>query len=146
MRRSAPARHALLALVSLACGCAGAAGPGEMAAPPSSQPPTTMPPDSSGGPATLESVIAAVRADAARVTGLAAEEIAVASAGHVTWSDGSLGCPAPGMLYTQALVPGYRVQLQAGDQLLDYHASQRGGFVLCPAGRAIEPVDGDLAR
>jgi hypothetical protein len=57
----------------------------------------------------------------------------------VTWSDGSLGCPKPGMLYTQALVPGYRVKLKVGSEVWDYHASERGGVVLCPPGLAREP-------
>jgi hypothetical protein len=30
-----------------------------------------------------------------------------------------------------------------GDQSWDYHASRRGGLVLCPAGRAEEPLPGD---
>jgi hypothetical protein len=52
----------------------------------------------------------------------------------VTWSDGSLGCPQPGVFYTQALVPGYWVVLQVGDQEYDYRASERGHFVLCEGG------------
>ena len=41
-------------------------------------------------------------------------DLKVLSAEAVTWSDGSLGCPEPGMMYTQALVPGYRVQIRGG--------------------------------
>jgi hypothetical protein len=44
------------------------------------------------------------------------------------------------MMYTQALVPGYRIRVRAGEQLLDYHATSRGHFLLCPPGRAIDPV------
>jgi hypothetical protein len=47
------------------------------------------------------------------------------------------------MNYTMALVPGYRIKVRAGDQVLDYHASRRGYFVLCPAGMAIEPIVDD---
>jgi hypothetical protein len=96
--------------------------------------------------ATLESVTDAVRADAAKVTGLAATELKIESAEQVTWSDGSLGCPQPGMNYTMALVPGYRIRIRAGERLLDYHASMRGSFVLCPAGQAIDPLDGAAVR
>jgi hypothetical protein len=60
----------------------------------------------------------------------------------VTWSDGSLGCPQPGMAYTQALVPGYRVRLRGPEGEMDYHASTRGALVLCPPGRAVKPVPG----
>ncbi|MGB5102618.1 MAG: hypothetical protein WBO04_04770 [Steroidobacteraceae bacterium] len=88
----------------------------------------------------LRTVVDAVLADAASRTGRPVDELEVVSAESVTWSDGSLGCPAPGMMYTQALVPGYRVVVDAGGQRYDYHASLRGGFSLCPEGRAIDPV------
>ena len=78
--------------------------------------------------------------DAAKRTGLEQASLRVESAESVTWADGSLGCPQPGMSYTMALVPGYRVKVRAGEQTLDYHASQRGHFFLCPAGRSEEPV------
>jgi hypothetical protein len=62
----------------------------------------------------------------------------------VTWSDGSLGCPEPGMLYTQALVRGYRIVLQAGDERLEYHAGKSGQPKFCPADKAIPPVPGGV--
>lgn len=55
----------------------------------------------------------------------------------VTWSDGSLGCPEPGMMYTQALVSGYWVILDADGQTLDYRASNSGGFKYCPFGGSV---------
>ena len=90
----------------------------------------------------LDGAVKAARADAARRTGVAAEALALVSAEPVTWSDGSLGCPQPGRMYTQALVPGYRVRLRGPDGELDYHASARGALVLCPAGRAVGPLPG----
>ena len=58
-------------------------------------------------------------------------EVVVVAADAVTWSDGSLGCPEPGMAYTQALVPGYRVVVEAGDGEMSFHASGSGDFVFC---------------
>jgi hypothetical protein len=95
--------------------------------------------------ATLSSVTEAVLADATGRTGLARSSLVVESVEAVTWADGSLGCPEPGMAYTMALVPGYRIRVRADGQLLDYHASQRGYFVLCPAGRAVDPT-GDATQ
>ena len=89
--------------------------------------------------ADLKPIVEAARQDAASRSGVAPEAIKVLRAERVTWSDGSLGCPSPGMLYTQALVPGFRVMLEAGGQVLDYHAGASGHLVLCPAGRAVEP-------
>lgn len=91
---------------------------------------------------TLATITEAVLVDAAGRSGLDRSDLVVESAEAVTWADGSLGCPEPGMMYTQALVPGYRIRVRAGDHLLDYHASERGYFVLCPPGRGVDPVTG----
>ncbi len=40
---------------------------------------------------------------------------------QITWNDGSLGCPMPGMNYTQALVPGYKIQFQYGEEIIEVH-------------------------
>jgi hypothetical protein len=69
-----------------------------------------------------------------------ASTLRVVSADRVTWRDGSLGCPKPGMNYTQALVPGHRIRIQAGAEMLDYHASNRGPPFLCPRERAKDPI------
>ena len=92
---------------------------------------------------TLEATVDAALTDAAKRTGLNRADLKVLSAEAVTWSDGSLGCPRPGKMYTQALVPGYRIRVQANDEMLDYHASARGHFLLCPAGRALDPARRD---
>jgi hypothetical protein len=94
---------------------------------------------------TLESAIDAALTDAARRTGLERTELEILSADAVTWSDGSLGCPQPGMMYTQALVPGFRIRIRAGAETLDYHAGRRGAPTFCPAGRVVPPVSGDAA-
>lgn len=63
--------------------------------------------------------------------GVAAEAIVLIRAEATTWNDGSLGCPQPGMFYTQALVDGYWVVLQVGDVVYDYRTSGTVYFVLC---------------
>jgi hypothetical protein len=78
-----------------------------------------------------EDLLDAILADAQARTGLPRAQIIVIRAEAVTWRDGSLGCPQPGMAYTEALVPGYWVVLEIGDRQLDYHASERGSFFLC---------------
>jgi hypothetical protein len=93
---------------------------------------STTPRDSALPP---EQVMAPLLADASQRTGVAEDALDVVSASHGTWRDGSLGCPEPGMSYTQALVPGWQVIIAAGDQRLDYRLSERGFFVFCPPGR-----------
>ena len=91
----------------------------------------------------LKAMVEAALDDAARRTKIDRTKLTVLSAEGVTWSDGSLGCPEPGKAYTQALVPGYRIRIQAGAEVLDYHAGRRGVPVLCHADRSIEPVPND---
>jgi outer membrane lipoprotein-sorting protein len=98
-------------------------------------------PDAMNTPA-IDRIVQAARADAAQRSGLAAAQLQLVAAESVTWADGSMGCPRPGMLYTQALVPGYRVKLKVGSEVWDYHAGERGGLVLCPPGRSAEPGPG----
>ena len=93
--------------------------------------------------ATLQSVTEAVLADASKRTGLKISHLEVVETIAVTWPDGSLGCPEPGMNYTMALVPGYRIRIRADQQVLNYHASARGYWVLCPVGRAVDPAPRD---
>jgi hypothetical protein len=88
----------------------------------------------------LQSMISLALADAARRTQRDVSTLVVVSADPVTWPDGSIGCPRPGMMYSQALVPGYRIRIRAGGELLDYHAGRSGSPFHCPADRATEPA------
>jgi hypothetical protein len=56
------------------------------------------------------------------------------------FSDSSLGCPQPGMMYTQVITPGYRVILEAGGIEYDYRLSRRGSYRLCENPGAIPDV------
>lgn len=91
--------------------------------------------------------IAAAQADLMkREPTLKAADIHVQSAQAVTWNDGSLGCPQPGMMYTMALVPGYRVVLEAGGKTFSYHGAQEQPPKLCenprlPGGAATSAVE-----
>ena len=93
--------------------------------------------------ATLQSVTEAVLADASKRTGLEVAKLEVVESIVVTWPDGSLGCPEPGMNYTMALVPGFRIRIKTDQQVLNYHASARGYWVFCPVGRAVDPAPRD---
>ena len=64
-------------------------------------------------------------------TGVDPAQVTVVSTEAVVWNNGALGCPKPGEMYTQALVPGYKIVLEAGGRQLDYHASESGTVKLC---------------
>ena len=80
-------------------------------------------------------ILSSLLADAAERTGVDIDDIEVVQAEATTWSDGSLGCPEPGMVYTQALVDGYHVIVEAGGDELDFRVTGNGGFVLCEQDR-----------
>ena len=131
----------VLAILTAACAAGPGASPDETRTPDASRPTrsapelSTLPP--SDAPMTGEvpaEVLAELVADAAQRTATEAAAVDVIQAEAVTWNDGSLGCPEPGMFYTQALVDGYQVIVQAGDEELDYRVGAGGGFRICEGG------------
>ena len=129
-----PRFPAFLVLVGLlaSTACSMAADP----VPPSRKPvPVPAGERQAGAPATAGEVPAAIleklRADLAERQGLAASAVKVVSAESVMWPNGALGCAKPGEMSTQAIVPGYRVELEAGGKRYAYHAAERGYFRLC---------------
>lgn len=122
-----------LALAVALAGCAGTAGDaseGASTMTPAESTPPGNDPQLPGGEVPIE-LLDAIVAEAADRAGVTAQEIEVTAAEQVTWSDGSLGCPEEGMAYTQALVPGYRVVLEAGGDQLNFHSSESGDFRFC---------------
>lgn len=90
--------------------------------------PPTLAPVVGEAPATLRE---SIEADLEQRTGVARADFEYVRAEAVMWNDGSLGCPQPGMAYTQALVPGYWIVIRAGGAEFDYRAAESGYFVLC---------------
>ena len=83
-----------------------------------------------------EELLGQILTNAAEHADVEVDAIDVVRAEAVTWNDGSLGCPEPGMMYTQALVDGYHVVLDADGTELDYRATTNGDFRLCENGGA----------
>jgi len=79
----------------------------------------------------LPDAVEAAIADAAGRFGVPGSEVAVAGALQVTWSDGALGCPEEGTMYTQALVPGYLLTLEVAGQRVAYHGADGSAPFLC---------------
>jgi hypothetical protein len=104
-------------------------------------PPTRLPyvTESEGGPAGIpvasasvpRAVRRAVVADAARRFKVDESAVVLVRAEQVTWPDASLGCPEPGMAYTQMLVAGFRIVAKTTEGELTYHADERGRIALC---------------
>ncbi len=68
---------------------------------------------------------------------------------EAVWRDGSLGCPQPGMMYTQALVGGYVIELSVDGVSFYYHGANGRDPFLCtnnmdPRDVPSLPQDGQL--
>lgn len=111
----------MVAVLTLACSSESGSG-GSSA---SSEPPAV------GQEQPPRDVLDPVVADAAERVGVDPAAVTVVSATAVEWTDGSLGCPQPGMGYTQALVSGFQIIVQAGGRTLDYRVRGPGDFRLC---------------
>jgi hypothetical protein len=76
---------------------------------------------------------------AAELAKVAREQLVMVRAESAVWSDGSLGCPEPGTMYTRALVNGYWVIIDAAGQNYDFRVDGGGNFRLCPPGQGHPP-------
>lgn len=90
--------------------------------------PEAAPPALGEAPAEL---LARVQEDIARRTGVTEPGARLVRDQAMTWSDGSLGCPQPGEVYPQVLVPGYWIVFHAAGRDFDYRVDDRGRFRLC---------------
>lgn len=79
----------------------------------------------------MNTVVETALTDLATRLELDQAEIEVVSVEEVTWRDGSLGCPEPGMFYTQALVDGTRIVLAARGRRYHYHSGGHRAPFLC---------------
>ena len=132
----------MLVLVMALAACGGGNDPSDVpdstldtTSPPSTTasdetPATTVPAPPSPAPSD-EPVVAAAIDDLADHLDIPTSDIILVSFERVTWNDGSLGCPQPGMAYTQALVDGSRTILEVDGVTYAYHAGQDDDPFLC---------------
>lgn len=130
---------AALALVVGACSAA-SSGSSRPSLAPSSEQPSQLPGASGSaapGPINLPaSIVGPVITEIARIAGVPVDQVIVRSAQSVTFPDGGLGCPVPGMVYTQVLVDGFKLVAEAGGKTYDFRGTGPDSFRLCqnPAG------------
>lgn len=79
----------------------------------------------------LEFLIKQAIADLSQRLNIAPESIQVLEARSVTWPDGSLGCPQPGMQYIQVLMDGAYILLNAEGKDYPYHSGGSRPPFLC---------------
>jgi hypothetical protein len=86
-----------------------------------------------------QAILESILKEAAALAKVERREIKIVRAESVVWSDGSLGCPEPGMMYTQMLVNGYWIVVEAAGKNYDFRVGSGGSFRLCPPGQGQPP-------
>ena len=71
-------------------------------------------------------------------TGADRSDIQVVNVEEVDWPDGSIGCPQPGMVYTQAIVNGSRIVLRHDGTDYAYHQGGSRPVFHCPSASTVE--------
>ena len=87
-------------------------------------------------PAEAKRVVELAMDDLIQKTGVALKAVRLVSVEAVQWSDASLGCPKPGMVYAQVITPGFLVVLEAMGDEYEYHTDEGRFVVLCQPGDA----------
>ena len=68
-------------------------------------------------------------------TGLPAANLKLQNVEATEWPNGALGCPKEGMMYTEMIVPGFKLTFTDGSQTYDVHTDQTGQTaILCDKG------------
>lgn len=98
--------------------------------------------NASKGNKTQDQQISNAVADLAARLSTGADTITVAQARAVTWGSSAMGCPKKGMNYTQAVVPGLLLLLEADGTMYRYHGRTGSSLFYCPDARAEAPAYG----
>lgn len=80
------------------------------------------------------------QADLAKRLNVLPSEITLTEIREITWRDGSLGCPQPGMRYKQVLVNGSQIRFEVAGKSYYYHSGGGRGPFYCA--RPITPHKG----
>ena len=102
---------------------------GNEAQPGSSSP--TFPPAPSSADGTEEMVQELAAEFLAGELGIAVNSLNIITVTAMTWSDSSLGCPQPGMMYAQVITPGFLMLLRdSGGTEYKVHAKEDGSSTI----------------
>lgn len=63
---------------------------------------------------------------------------------EIIWPNAALGCPKPGVFYTQGTVPGYRIRLSVAGAEYIYHTDLNGRVLQCPLLDSVSTQDPNI--
>ncbi len=79
----------------------------------------------------MQAIVTQAKADLAKQLSINANLVELIEISFVSWPDKSLGCPKPGMAYTQVMVDGLLIRLKFGGQVYEYHSGGETPPFLC---------------
>jgi len=89
--------------------------------------PTIPTPVSAG----LQQLVSQAKEDLALRLSIPTMQIDLVELSAVVWPDGALGCPEPGVAYTQVQQEGLLIRLRAGKRIYPYHSGGGTPPFLC---------------
>jgi hypothetical protein len=142
-------RVALLAALWVVGGCSASSsgggtdsprpsGDGASLTPASLQPSLVPDPTTPGSPGPFDlpaSMVDPVVAEIAHLANVPIDQVIVKSAESLTFPDGGLGCPVPGMVYTQVQVDGFKIVADVGGKTYDFRGTGPDRFRQCTTPR-----------
>ena len=89
----------------------------------------------------FQELVLQAKQDLARRLSIQVDQIGLVEARAVVWPDGSIGCPQPGVVYTQVRREGLLIRLRAGKRVYSYHSGGGRSLFLCEqATTEVDPV------
>ncbi len=93
----------------------------------------------------LQGLVMQAKEDLARRLSIEVEQIELLEASAVVWPDSGMGCPQPGMVYTQVQRDGALIRLRVGKRIYNYHSGGNRLPFLCEqaaGGESLAPPPG----
>jgi len=93
----------------------------------------------------LQGLVMQAKEDLARRLSVEVDQIELLEVSAVVWPDGGLGCPQPGMVYTQVQHDGALIRLRVGKRIYNYHSGGSRPPFLCEqtaGGESLVPPPG----
>lgn len=95
-------------------------------------------------PAVVNRIVFALTGHLANYAGVPRRDVELVAIERMSWGSTALGCPAPDTAYSEVVVEGWLVTLEAAGETYTYHTEGLARFVLCEDGLPV--AEGNVGR